>query len=159
MRKNYIETVMGGIVVVVALLFLVFAYNAANLKGTVEGYLVRAKFDRIDGIQRGSDIRMAGIKIGTVVDQKLDPATYLAVVTMNIHPEVKLPEDTSAAITSDGLLGDKYMVLTPGGAEDMIPHNGEITTTQGSIDLIGLVGKMIFSQSGSSKSGGPVIGK
>ena len=154
MRRNHIETLMGAVVVVVALLFLLFAYSTANLRPVGDAYSVVAKFDRIDGIQRGSDIRMAGIKIGTVADQRLDSETYLAVVTLSIDSRVKLPEDTSAAITSDGLLGDKYMVLTPGGADEMIPPGGEITTTQGSIDLIGLVGKLMFSQTGNESSGG-----
>ncbi len=151
MRKNYVETIMGAVVVVVAVLFVMFAYDKADLK-TIEGYAISAKFDRIDGIRRGSDVRMSGIKIGTVTDQALDPETYLAVVHLNIDVNVKLPMDTSAAITSDGLLGDKYMALSPGGDDKMIPPGGEIETTQGSIDLFSLVGQMIFSQTGD-KSG------
>lgn len=147
MRKNYVETIMGAVVVVVAVLFVMFAYDKADLK-TIEGYSISAKFDRIDGIRRGSDVRMSGIKIGTVTDQALDPETYLAVVHLNIDVNVKLPMDTSAAITSDGLLGDKYMALSPGGDDKMIPPGGEIETTQGSIDLFSLVGQMIFSQTG-----------
>ncbi|NQU70523.1 MAG: outer membrane lipid asymmetry maintenance protein MlaD [Rhodospirillales bacterium] len=148
MRKNSVETIMGAVVVVVAVLFVMFAYDKADLK-TVEGYAVSAKFDRIDGIKRGSDVRMSGIKIGTVTDQLLDPKSYLAVVQLNIDSHVKLPMDTSAAITSDGLLGDKYMALSPGGDDNMIPPGGEIETTQGSIDLFSLVGQMIFSQTGN----------
>jgi phospholipid/cholesterol/gamma-HCH transport system substrate-binding protein len=147
MRKNSVETIMGAVVIAVAVLFVMFAYDEADLK-TVEGYAVSAKFDRIDGIKRGSEVRMSGIKIGTVTDQLLDPKTYLAVVQLNIDKQVKLPLDTSAAITSDGLLGDKYMALSPGGDDAMIPDGGEIETTQGSIDLFSLVGQMIFSQTG-----------
>lgn len=147
MGKNPIETIAGAVVVIVAGFFLVFAYQTADLRA-VEGYSVTAKFDRIDGIKRGSDVRMSGIKIGTVVGQVLDPESYLAVVTLSIDPSVKLPMDTSASITSDGLLGDKYMALSPGGDEEMIPTGGEIETTQGSIDLFSLVGQMIFSQTG-----------
>jgi phospholipid/cholesterol/gamma-HCH transport system substrate-binding protein len=135
------------VVVAVAVLFVIFAYDEADLK-TVEGYAISAKFDRIDGIRRGSDVRMSGIKIGTVTGQALDPETYLAVVQLNIDTSIKLPMDTSAAITSDGLLGDKYMALSPGGDDEMIPAGGEIETTQGSIDLFSLVGQMIFSQTG-----------
>lgn len=148
MRKNSVETIMGAVVIAVAVLFVMFAYDKADLK-TVEGYAVKAKFDRIDGIRRGSDVRMSGIKIGTVTGQLLDPKTYLAVVTLNIDSNVKLPLDTSAAITSDGLLGDKYMALSPGGDDNMIAPGGEIEVTQGSIDLFSLVGQMIFSQTGN----------
>ena len=145
MRKNLIETVMGGVVLIVAALFIVFAYSKAEV-GKVEGYEIKAKFDRIDGILAGSDVRMSGIKIGTVTSSALDPKTYFANVSMNIRADIRIPEDTSIAVSSDGLLGDKFLALSPGGADEMLPPGGEITTTQGSIDLMGLVGQMIFSQ-------------
>lgn len=145
MRKNLIETVMGGVVLFVAALFIVFAYSKAEV-GKVEGYEIKAKFDRIDGILAGSDVRMSGIKIGTVTSSALDPKTYFANVSMNIRSDIRIPEDTSIAVSSDGLLGDKFLALSPGGADEMLPPGGEITTTQGSIDLMGLVGQMIFSQ-------------
>lgn len=145
MRKNLIETVMGAVVLAVAALFIVFAYSKAEV-GKVEGYEINAKFDRIDGILAGSDVRMSGIKIGTVTASALDPKTYFANVSMNIRSDIKIPEDTSIAVSSDGLLGDKFLALSPGGSDDMLPPGGEITTTQGSIDLMGLVGQMIFSQ-------------
>ena len=145
MRKNLIETVMGAVVLAVATLFIVFAYSKAEV-GKVEGYEIKAKFDRIDGILAGSDVRMSGIKIGMVTASALDPKTYFANVSMNIRSDIKIPEDTSIAVSSDGLLGDKFLALSPGGSDDMLPPGGEITTTQGSIDLMGLVGQMIFSQ-------------
>jgi len=145
MRKNLIETVMGGVVLIVAALFIVFAYSKAEV-GKVEGYEIKAKFDRIDGILAGSDVRMSGIKIGTVTSSALDPKTYFANVSLNIRSDIRIPEDTSIAVSSDGLLGDKFLALSPGGADEMLPPGGEITTTQGSIDLMGLVGQMIFSQ-------------
>jgi len=145
MRKNLIETVMGGVVLIFAALFIVFAYSKAEV-GKVEGYEIKAKFDRIDGILAGSDVRMSGIKIGTVTSSALDPKTYFANVSMNIRSDIRIPEDTSIAVSSDGLLGDKFLALSPGGADEMLPPGGEITTTQGSIDLMGLVGQMIFSQ-------------
>ena len=125
MGRNLIETLMGAVVIAVAVFFFVFAYNTANIK-TVQGYEVSAKFDRIDGIRQGSDVRMSGIKIGTVLTQRIDPQTYLAVVTMSIDPTIQLPLDTSASITADGLLGDKYLALSPGGDEEMIKAGGEI---------------------------------
>lgn len=145
MRKNLIETVMGAVVLAVAAFFIFFAYSKAEI-GTVEGYEIRAKFDRIDGVRAGSDVRMSGIKIGTVTSSVLDPKTYFAVVKMNISTEVKVPDDTSIAVSSDGLLGDKFLALSPGGSDDMLSPRGEILTTQGSVDLMGLVGQMIFSQ-------------
>jgi phospholipid/cholesterol/gamma-HCH transport system substrate-binding protein len=147
MNRNLIETVMGAVVLVVAALFIVFAYSKAEV-GAVEGYEIQAKFDRVDGILSGSDVRMSGIKIGTVTASSLDPKTYFAEVKMNIRSDVKIPDDTSIAVSTDGLLGDKFLSLSPGGSDDMLAPGGEITTTQGSIDLMSLVGQMIFSQTG-----------
>ena len=147
MRRNLIETVMGAVVLVVAALFIVFAYSKAEV-GTVDGYAIQAKFDRVDGIRPGTDVRMSGIKVGTVTSSELDPRTYLAVVRMSIRTDVKIPEDTSIAVSADGLLGDKFLALSPGGAEEMLPDGGEITTTQGSIDLMSIIGQLIFSQTG-----------
>jgi phospholipid/cholesterol/gamma-HCH transport system substrate-binding protein len=158
MRRNLIETVMGAVVLVVAAMFIVFAYSKAEV-GTVNGYEINAKFDRIDGILAGSDVRMSGIKIGTVTSSVLDPKTYFAKVAMNIRTDVKVPDDTSIAVSSDGLLGDKFLALSPGGSDQMLPPGGEILTTQGSIDLMGLVGQMIFSQTDKEDDKGDKDGK
>ena len=113
MSGNVIETVMGAVVLVVAALFLFFAYTTSQLRA-VEGYPVTAQFSRIDGIRDGSDVRIAGVKVGSIVGENLDPKTFLATVKMNINPEYKLPEDTVAEIVSSSLLGDKYMSLDAG---------------------------------------------
>ena len=153
MRKNLIETVMGAVVLIAAAFFIVFAYSKAEV-GKVDGYQITAKFDRIDGIIAGSDVRMSGIKVGTVIAAELDQKTYFANVSINIRSDIKIPDDTSIAVSSDGLLGDKFLALSPGGSDDMLPPGGEITVTQGSIDLMGLVGQMIFSQTEKDGPGG-----
>ena len=148
MGRNFVETVMGAVVLGVAAVFLVFAYSKGGTK-TVEGYELVGKFDRIDGLAEGSDVRMSGIKVGTVTRQVLDPKSYLAVVTISIKPDVKLPSDSSAQITSSGLLGNKYLSIQPGGEDEMLKAGAEIQYTQGSVDLVSLVGRLIFSQTGS----------
>lgn len=145
MRGNLVETLIGAVVLIVALSFLAFAVTRADV-GTVRGYQLVAKFDRIDGLLVGSDVLVSGIKVGTIVDQRLDPETFLAVVRISVDPSIKLPEDTSAEISSSGLLGDKFLVLVPGGADELLAAGDEIRFTQGSIDIIGLVGQAIFSQ-------------
>ena len=150
MGKNLAETLLGAVVLAGAVIFLTFAYSKGGLK-TVDGYQVIGKFDRVDGLAEGSDVRMSGIKIGTVVSQKLDKKTYLAVLTMNVQNDVKLPRDSSIRIASNGLLGDKYLSITPGAEDEMLKPGGEITHTQGSVDLLSLVGRMIFSQTGDKK--------
>ncbi|MBK18106.1 MAG: outer membrane lipid asymmetry maintenance protein MlaD [Rhodospirillaceae bacterium] len=150
MGKNLAETLLGAVVLLGAVIFLAFAYSKGGLK-SVDGYSVVGKFDRIDGLAEGSDVRMSGIKIGTVVSQELDTRTYLAVLTMNVKNDVKLPRDSSIRIASNGLLGDKYLSITPGAEDEMIKPGGEISHTQGSVDLLSLVGRMIFSQTGDKE--------
>jgi phospholipid/cholesterol/gamma-HCH transport system substrate-binding protein len=151
MRRNVLETVMGAVVLVVAGIFMVFAYSTADL-GAVSGYRVTAKFDRVDGIAEGTDVRLSGIKVGTVTKQTLDPETFLAVVEMTIDPSINLPTDTAARVISDGLLGGKYMALEPGGDEKLIKPGGTIEFTQSSVSIEDLVGQLIFSN--RSASGG-----
>ena len=150
MRGNVIETVMGAVVLVVAALFLVFAYKTSQLRA-VSGYEVTADFQRIDGIRKGGDVRISGIKIGSVLSEKLDPTTFLATVRMSIDPSVKLPDDTVAEIVSAGLLGDKYLSLVPGGSDKTIPVGGKIRYTQASVSLEHMLGQMIFSTPGAKK--------
>lgn len=145
MRGNVVEALLGAVVLVVAAGFLVFAYSSTEV-GSVEGYEVSAKFDRVDGLVVGSDVRLGGIKIGTIVDQTLEPDTYLAIVRMSIDPDIRLPADSSAEIVSDGLLGGRYLSLVPGGAEEMLATGDEIRFTQSPVSLESLIGRLIFSQ-------------
>jgi phospholipid/cholesterol/gamma-HCH transport system substrate-binding protein len=152
MRGNVIETVMGAVVLIIAALFLAFAYQTSQLR-TTPGYQVSADFSAIDGIHAGSDVRISGVKVGSVVSAKLNPKTFLATLRMNVQPEFKLPQDTVAEIVSGGLLGDKYISLVPGGATKDIPAGGKIKYTQSSVSLESLIGQTIFSPSGGKKPG------
>jgi phospholipid/cholesterol/gamma-HCH transport system substrate-binding protein len=155
MSRNAIETLMGGVVLVVTGFFLVLAYNRGNV-ATVEGYPLNARFTAIDGLKIGDDVRLSGIKIGSVVDQTLDADYYQAIVTMSINPGVRLPDDSAALIASDGLLGGKYVAIEPGAAEEMLAPGGEITLTQPSVNLESLLGKLIYNYgAGKSDSGNP----
>jgi phospholipid/cholesterol/gamma-HCH transport system substrate-binding protein len=148
--RNMIETVMGAVVLVVAAMFLAFAYSHSSLRA-VSGYEVLARFDRVDGVSAGTDVRISGIKIGTVTDQRLDPDRYLAVVRMSIDPKIKLPTDTVAEVASEGLLGGRYLALIPGGETEMIKPGGEIKFTQSPVDLVQMLGKFMFSGPDQSK--------
>ena len=150
MKGNVIETVMGAVVLLVAALFLFFAYNTSQLR-SVPGYELNADFERIDGIRDGGDVRISGVKIGSILGQTLDPKTFLAKLRMSIDPAYKLPDDTVAEIVSAGLLGDKYLSLVPGGSDTMIPPGGQIKYTQSSVTLENLIGQMIFSNPGAKK--------
>lgn len=150
MGGNLVETLIGAVVLAVAGIFLAFGYSTSAIS-TGGGYPLIAKFDRVDGLVVGSDVRMSGIKIGTIISQQLDPATYQAIIKMNIDPKVKLPDDSSAKITSEGLLGKIYLSLEAGGSEDYLKNGQEIRFTQGSIDLMSLIGQAIFSATGKSE--------
>ncbi len=144
---------MGGVVLIVAAMFVGIAFRSGTAT-TPAGYQVTAEFDDASGMGPGSEVRMSGVKIGTVHSQELDPETYFAVVTLNISESIKLPRDTSARIIADGLLGSNFIALEPGGEEEMIPPGGEITFTQGSINVVDLLGRFIFSaaEAGGGKS-------
>lgn len=144
MHRNIIETVMGGVVLLVAAGFLVIAFQSGTISDSA-GYEVVAEFDNASGLTPGSDVRMSGVKIGIVMSQRLDPDTFFAVVTMNIDESIKLPRDTSARILADGLLGANFVSLEPGGEEEIIPPGGQITFTQGAINVVDLLGRFIFS--------------
>jgi phospholipid/cholesterol/gamma-HCH transport system substrate-binding protein len=143
-KRNPAEIATGAVVLLLAAGFLGYAVASTGRTGA-SGYPLTARFSSIDGLGTGSDVRLAGVKVGSVSNTSIDPTTYQAVVAMQVQPSVKLPKDTSAAVTSDGLLGGKYIALSPGGDEQMIPSGGAITITQGSVSLEQLLGKFIFS--------------
>ena len=143
-QRSVAETLTGAVVLVVAVGFL--GYAVANTGRTpVSGYSLHAGFDRIDGLSVGADVRVAGVKVGSVTTARVDPQSYQAQVTFTVQNAVKLPRDTSAEITSDGLLGSKYLALVPGGEEAMLAAGGTVTITQSAISLEQLLGKFIFS--------------
>ncbi len=144
MQNSLVETLIGALVIAVAALFFFFAYSSTGA-GAISGYEVVAKFNRADGVRVGTDVRLSGIKVGTVSRMNLDPKTYDAVLTLSLEKSVQLPEDSSVRITSEGLLGNQYLSIEPGGSPDKIKPGGEIENTQGSIDLMALLGKAVFS--------------
>ncbi len=150
MESSFVETLIGAIVIAIAVTFLSYGYPVTDT-GRVAGIELTAEFDRDDGLATGSDVRMSGIKIGTVTSQALNHNNYYAVVTMSLSDEIKLPRDSSAKITSEGLLGGNYVSLTPGGSEEMLESGDEIQFTQGAVDLIGLVGQAVFSAQGGDE--------
>ncbi|TQF79146.1 outer membrane lipid asymmetry maintenance protein MlaD [Elioraea sp. Yellowstone] len=143
-RRSIAEILAGAVVLAVAAVFLFYAVTHSG-RTLTQGYALTARFDRIDGLAPGADVRVSGVKVGSVVDQRIDPETYLAVVTMRIDPGIRLPTDTSAEITSESLLGGRYVALVPGGSERMLADGGTIEATQSAISLEALLGRFIFS--------------
>lgn len=151
MGNKIVETLVGTVVLGVAGFFLFYAYTVVDVGAGGKDYPVTATFDRIDGLSVGSEVRMSGIKVGIVSGQTLDTTTYLADVEMRIASDVELPEDTSAKVASDGLLGGAYVSLDAGGSMDMLAAGDKIEFTQGSIDVMALIGQAIFSFSGGAE--------
>ena len=149
MRRNAVETVLGAVVLLVAGMFVYFAYNTAQVKA-IDGYNIKASFFKIGGLTTGSDVRINGIKVGTVTNARLDPGTFDAVIEMSIKPDIKLPTDTIAAIGSEGIVGGKYVRITPGSAKETISDNGSISETKDFRSLEDQVGEIIFLATGGS---------
>jgi phospholipid/cholesterol/gamma-HCH transport system substrate-binding protein len=144
--RSVAEVAAGAIVLGVAAVFLVFAVTNSGRSGLAGPALaLTAKFDRIDGLAPGADVRIAGVKVGSVVDQRIDPATFLAVLTLRIDGNLRIPSDSSAEIASEGLLGGRFVSIVPGGADRVLTNGGEITITQSAVSLESLLGRFIFS--------------
>ncbi len=156
MGRNVIETVLGAVVLLVAGLFLYFAFNSANLR-QVKGYKVEAIFQRADGLKTGSDVMVNGIKVGSVQGQDLITEAgrdqYYVRVALSIDPRVLLPVDTIATIANESLLGGRYLSLEVGVEEDIIRTDGtgRITRTQPPMRLDDLIGKFMFSAKSEDK--------
>ena len=156
--RSLAEVATGGIVLAVAAVFLGYAILHSG-RGAVnaDGMQLSAGFDKIDGLSNGADVRIAGVKVGTVTDSRINPQSFAAELTLKVDRTLKLPQDTSAEITSEGLLGGKYVSLVPGGSDKLLADGSRITETQGSVSLESLLGRFIFSvtqmNSGSDKSG------
>lgn len=154
MRRNVIETVMGAVVLIVAVLFVWFAYATTQVS-SAPGYPVTAQFGQAGGLAVGSDVRISGIKVGTVATRALDPATYTALFTLRIDEGVSLPVDTVASIASEGVLGGRYVRLEPGASPEKIPAGGKIRETRSFRALEDQVGEIIFLATGKPDTAKP----
>jgi len=154
MSRKLPEILTGLVVIAIAAVFLVYALGRAQALGG-SGYLLKAQFSDIGGLTVGSDVKIGGVTIGHVADETLDPTTYAAVVQLQINSGIKLPTDSSASISSEGLLGGNYVGVSPGGDDTMLQPGQSFAVTQSAINLENLLGQFIFNmgKSGGSSSG------
>jgi phospholipid/cholesterol/gamma-HCH transport system substrate-binding protein len=152
MQRNAIEPILGALVLAATVAFLVFAYKMAGQRN-FSGYPLTARFSSVDGLQTGGDVRIGGVKVGQVTSIAIDPETYLALVRIDVAPEIKIPVDSVASIATEGLLGGKYVGLLPGSSDDMLKPGGRIDRTQAAVSLESLIGQFIYSGQGGAKSG------
>ena len=148
MGRNVVETIVGALVLVVAGLFVFYAFAKSDRTGP-DGYEIIARFGRVDGLKRGADVTLSGVKIGTVTSVDLDRKTYHAVVHMTLTSSIQIPLDTNAKIVSESLLGGMVIVLDPGGDKTMVKPGGEVANTQDAISFTELLAKFMFSGTGS----------
>jgi phospholipid/cholesterol/gamma-HCH transport system substrate-binding protein len=141
-KGQWAETGVGAVVILAAAGFLVYSLTVGG-SGRPHGYEVRARFGQVGSLAPGAVVSVAGVKVGTVSSITLDPKTFLAVVKLDLDPTLPLPSDSTAKITTDGLMGATHVVIEPGGASNAMKAGGEIDNTQGAVDLFGLIGQFM----------------
>lgn len=151
MNQNIIETVVGFMVLLIAIGCVILAYQSGSVKRAHDGYQLAATFNNVDGIHIGSRVKIAGINIGEVSEVNIDPSTYKAKVAFFIDSNSKLPSDSSVSVVSSGLIGEKYLAVTPGSDAEFLRAGSSIEFTQSSINLEDLLGKFMFGLTNSDK--------
>jgi phospholipid/cholesterol/gamma-HCH transport system substrate-binding protein len=148
MRDQIAEILVGAVVLVVAGVFLAYSLTAAD-RSIGAGYSLAARFGSVDGLAAGADVRVSGVKVGSVSGIRLDPASYSAVVDFTVNPSVQIPTDSSASLKNEGLLGGVYLAIEPGGAEEFLVAGSEMEYGQGAIDVIRLLSEFVTGGGGN----------
>ncbi len=143
LRENGGEALVGLLVVLVAVWFVASAWARTGGGEKANAVSVTALFPNASGVNVGTDVRVAGLKVGSVTGETLDPQSFQVAVTLALDPAVKIPADSTASVTSEGLLGSTFIGLTPGGSEVPLKTGDTITDTQGAMDLMALIGQFI----------------
>lgn len=143
MKRGAVETILGAVVLLIAIGFVFFGARSIDLQDD-DGYTLTARFLKVGGLDRGSDVRISGVKVGSVIDRTLDDQTFEAVVTFTVRSDLRLPADTEAGVTAEGLLGGKYLRLFPGGAAETLAPQGEIVRTRDFQTIEDTVSEIIF---------------
>lgn len=144
MKYNKFETIIGLLVLIIAGTFLSFAYKIYNRGNAGEGYSIIAVFQNIDGIEAGSDVKISGIKVGAVAQVVLKEETYDAVLMLKINNGIVIPKDSTAKVSTSGLLGGRHILIVPGAADEKLSNGQKITLTQSAISLEDLIGKFLY---------------
>ena len=144
MAENTSEVLVGGVVLAAAIGFAVYGAQVAGLGNNGSSdYPLTASFRSLEGVNVGTDVRLAGVKIGTVTDVALNPDTYRADTTVSLRSATRVPDDSSIIIRSEGLLGGNFVEIVPGGSPFYFEPGDEIVDTQGAVSLISLLLKFV----------------
>ncbi len=148
------EIAAGAAVLAVAAGFAFYAAQGAGLTaGRGQSYPLTASFRAVDGISTGSDVRLAGLKVGTITALTLNPQTFMADAVIDIRQDILLPQDSAILISSEGLLGGNFVEIIPGGALENLAPGDEIEDTQGSVSLVSLLMKFVGGDKADDKAG------
>jgi phospholipid/cholesterol/gamma-HCH transport system substrate-binding protein len=153
MAENTSEVVAGAAVLAVAIGFLAYAGQSAGFSGGADTYPLVASFRAVDGITVGTDVRLAGVKVGTITALDLNPTTFYADAEVQIDKAIVLPDDSAILVSSEGLLGGNYIEIVPGGSAEVLAAGAEIEDTQGSVSLVTLLMRFVGAASGDAAPG------
>lgn len=143
MSENRTEILVGGVVLAAALGFLVYAAQATGFSRATSGYELTAAFRSVEGVKVGTDVRMAGVKIGSVTSLTLNPETFMAEARFSVRDGINLPDDSAVLVASEGLLGGYFIDILPGGSMETLKPGDEIEDTQGAVSLTTLLLKFV----------------
>ena len=143
MAENRLEILAGALVLAAAAAFFVYAGRDTGISGSAGTYPLKASFRSVQGISAGSDVKLAGVKVGTIASLTLNPTTYFADVVVDLDKNILLPTDSAILISSEGLLGGNFVELVPGGMSDNLGPGDEIEDTQGAVSLVQLLLKFV----------------
>jgi phospholipid/cholesterol/gamma-HCH transport system substrate-binding protein len=143
MAENRLEVVVGALVVAVAAGFLIYAGQATGFSREPDSYTLRASFRSVEGIRVGTDVRLAGVKVGSVQSVTLNPRTFYADAVVTIRQGIDLPDDSAIVISSEGLLGGNFVEIIPGGSPFNLEPGSEIEDTQGAVSLTTLLMRFV----------------
>lgn len=154
MKQSKLEFLVGSFVLLglIAIAYLALKLGAGSLVGG-DNYQLEARFDNASGLNVGGSVHVAGVPVGRVEAIRVDPADYSAIVTMSVLSGLNLPTDSMASIKTTGLIGDKYISLSPGADETSLKPGERITMTESSVDIESLIGKMAFGSLDKEKEG------
>ena len=170
-KRSAAEVATGMAVLAVTAGFLVYALSNTGRSGA-SGTQLSAQFDNVGALAAGADVRLSGVPVGRVLGTTIDPKTFQALVRFTIQRDIHLPVDSSAVISTGGLLGSPFLTVSPGGSEQEVKNGGMLTITQSATNLEDLLGKFIFNvgsladatqkslqQKGQASAGGEPVAK
>ena len=147
MRGVWAEFIIGTIVLIVAIGFAVVGFQRGGWGSAHDSYVLNASFRSIEGVTVGTDVRLAGVKVGKVSGISLNSESFRADVEISVDLDVELPDDSAILVASEGLLGGNFVELQPGGSPFNFIAGDMIVDTQGSVSLLNLL--MKFASGGS----------